>query len=139
MTNGLLHVGVTSDVLLTKKAYASLIENYEERVAMVRDFLSRVAPQLNVRVFELSDPVGIAGELPELQACVLTKETQRGGLMINEARFAKGLAPLDLDFADMILTSDPSSPRGNNEIETFSNKMSSTIIRQHLNSNEEGS
>ena len=53
--------------------------------------------------------------------------------MINEARFAKGFNPLDLVFADMILTSDPSSPRGDTEVTSFSNKMSSTIIRQYLN------
>lgn len=53
--------------------------------------------------------------------------------MINEARQAKGLAPLALVFADMILTADPSSPRGSEEITSFSNKMSSTIVREFLN------
>jgi len=41
----------------------------------VKDFLKRLAPNLDLQFFELSDPVGIAGELVELQACVLTKET----------------------------------------------------------------
>ena len=66
VTNGILHVGVTGDALLTKKAYATLIEGYEVRVARVRDFLTRVAPNLNVQFFELNDPIGIAGEMPEM-------------------------------------------------------------------------
>lgn len=53
--------------------------------------------------------------------------------MINEARFARNLNPLDMVYADMILTSDPSSPRGQPEVTSFSNKMSSTVIRQFLN------
>ena len=82
--------------------------------------------------FELQDPIGIAADLSDLKACVLTKETQKGGQMINEAREAKGMTPLQLVFADMILTADPSSPRGDTEATSFSNKMSSTIVRSFL-------
>ena len=53
--------------------------------------------------------------------------------MINDARTAKGMQQLDLVFADMILTADPSSPRGGEEASTFSNKMSSTLVRAYLN------
>ena len=133
VTRSVLHCGVTSDTLLTKKAYASYIEPYEERLAAVKDFLSRLAPHIEVRFFELQDPIGIAADLAELQACVLTQETKKGGEMINDARRAKGIAPLNLVFADMILTTDPSSPRGDAEVTSFSNKMSSTIVRQYLN------
>ena len=86
MTRSTLHVGVSSDKLLTKKAYASLIEPYEERVRIVQEFLNRLAPHLNVCFFELQDPIGIAADTEEIQACVLTKETKKGGQMINEAR-----------------------------------------------------
>ena len=60
---------------------------------------------------------------------MLTKETIKGGNMINEARKAKNLPALDLVCADMILTADPSSPSGDREVTSFSNKMSSTMIR----------
>jgi len=56
--------------------------------------------------------------------------------MINQARSANGLPPLELVFADMILTTDPSVPDGDEENTSFSNKMSSTIIRQYLSSAE---
>ena len=122
-------MGVTSDALLTQKAYANFIEPYEDRVANVKDFLDRLAPHLEVRFFELLDPIGIAGDSTEMKACVLTKETQKGGMMINQAREAKGLPPLELIYADMIMTTDPSSPCGDSEATSFSNKMSSTIVR----------
>ena len=47
--------------------------------------------------------------------------------MINEARKAKGMPELALVYADMLLTADPSSPTGEQEVTSFSNKMSSTI------------
>ena len=122
-------MGVTSDALLTQKAYAHFIEPYEDRVANVKDFLDRLAPHLEVRFFELSDPIGIAADSIEMKACVLTKETQKGGMMINQAREAKGLPPLELIYADMIMTTDPSSLCGDSEVTSFSNKMSSTIVR----------
>ena len=68
---------------------------------------------------------------------MLTKETAKGGLMINEARKGKNLPVLDLVYADMILTADPSSPRGDQEVTSFSNKMSSTIVRQYLSTEKE--
>ena len=66
VTKTVLHVGVTSDALLTKKAYKQFIEPYDVRVAYVKDFLDRIAPDIQYVFFELSDPVGIAGDLPEL-------------------------------------------------------------------------
>ena len=46
VTRNVLHVGVTSDALLTQKAYASLIEPYEERLESVKQFLDRLAPNI---------------------------------------------------------------------------------------------
>lgn len=51
VTRRCLHVGVTSDKLLTSKAYATFIEPYEYRVAQVKDFLDRLAPHLEVIFF----------------------------------------------------------------------------------------
>ena len=79
VTKRTLHIGVTGDALLTKKAYAEHIEPYQERCRIVREFIERLAPNIEAKFFELSDPVGIAGELANIEACVLTKETQKGG------------------------------------------------------------
>ena len=53
VTRNVLHCGVTSDTLLTKKAYASYIEPYQERLQNVKQFLDRLAPHIQVEFFEL--------------------------------------------------------------------------------------
>ena len=60
-------------------------------------------PQQVVRIFELNDPMGVAAYEPDLQAVILTREVEKGGIMINEARAKNKLQPLELVFVDMIL------------------------------------
>ena len=72
VTNKVLHVGVTSSALLVKKKYAEHMESWEKRCHAVESFLKRLRPSLKVVVFELQDPVGIAGWSADLSACVLT-------------------------------------------------------------------
>ena len=43
-------------------------------------------PNIQVDIFELNDPVGSAGSDATLEACILTREVEKGGLMINQAR-----------------------------------------------------
>ena len=62
-----------------------------------------LSPHLKVEIFELQDPVGIAGTNPDIEACILTREVEKGGLMINTARVANGLNQIEQVFVDMIL------------------------------------
>lgn len=62
-----------------------------------------LSPHLKVEIFELQDPVGIAGTNPDIEACILTREVEKGGLMINTARMANGLNQIEQVFVDMIL------------------------------------
>ena len=68
------------------------------------DFLARLAPNLKVNVFELTDAAGVGATLPEVEACVLTQETKKGGEIVNNMRAQNGLTPVKLVFADMILS-----------------------------------
>lgn len=74
----------------------------------------------------LEDPVGIAGTESNIEACILTREVAKGGNMINEIRINHGIKPLDLVFVDMILAEQDINNKN------FSNKLSSTNIRQYL-------
>ncbi len=74
----------------------------------------------------LEDPVGIAGTDGNIEACILTREVAKGGDMINEVRSKNGIKPLDLVFVDMILAETDVNSKN------FSNKLSSTNIRQYL-------
>lgn len=82
------------------------------------DFLARLAPNLQVNVFELTDAAGVGATLPEVQACVLTQETRKGGEIVNNMRAANGLAPVKLVFADMILSKHSGNETNQNHDET---------------------
>ena len=66
LTKGTLHCGVTSDALLTKKAYKEYMEPLDVRMNNVSAFLRALNPKLKVNVFELSDMAGVGGVLPEI-------------------------------------------------------------------------
>lgn len=109
-TNKRILCGVTTDALLKKKAYAEFLEAYEVRRQSVIDFCKQVNPNMfsdsreRLITFELEDPVGPTGTDPELDALILTREVEKGGKMVNDARAANGLEPLKLVFVDMILS-----------------------------------
>jgi hypothetical protein len=80
-----------------------------------------------LHIFELTDPVGPTGTAQEIDACILTREVERGGHMINAAREKNGLNTLALVFVDMILAEEESA-----NAKSFSNKTSSSYIRKYL-------
>lgn len=83
LTKDVLHIGVTGDALLGKKAYAEHIESFDQRKKSLLSFLAILNPFVRVNVFELADPVGAAGTLEKLEACILTREVEKGGAMVN--------------------------------------------------------
>ena len=68
----------------------------------------------------------MAGTDTGITACVLTQEVARGGDMINAKRKENGLEPIELVFVDMVKVEETETDA------KFSNKMSSTLIRQKL-------
>ena len=93
----------------------------------MKEFCNRVNPSVFVDTFELSDPVGRAETDEDIEACILTREVEKGGAMINAAREQHGLPHVEMVFVDMILAEE--QPDNHNK---FSNKTSSTYIRQYL-------
>lgn len=86
VTSEVLHIGITGDALLQKKAYSEFLEPFDTRKSRVLNFVSVLYPHLKVNVFELSDPIGVAGTNALIEACILTREVEKGGKMINDAR-----------------------------------------------------
>ena len=84
-----------------------------------------------LHIFELSDPIGPTGTDPELDALILTREVEKGGKMINDKRQENGLKLLELIFVDMII-SDFKVAEHQLMQSQFSNKTSSTYIREYL-------
>lgn len=103
VTKGCLHIGITGDALLQKKAYAEYLEPFEKRKDRALQFVTQLTPHLKVNAFMLEDPIGLAGTDPKLEACILTREVEKGGTMINDIRAKNGLSTLELVYVDMIL------------------------------------
>eukprot|EP00350_Pseudokeronopsis_sp_OXSARD2_P014233 CAMPEP_0170550348 /NCGR_PEP_ID=MMETSP0211-20121228/8409_1 /TAXON_ID=311385 /ORGANISM="Pseudokeronopsis sp., Strain OXSARD2" /LENGTH=129 /DNA_ID=CAMNT_0010856847 /DNA_START=566 /DNA_END=951 /DNA_ORIENTATION=+ len=122
-----IKIGITTDLLLRKKAYAEFLESFQVRKDRVEEFLKRLCPNIRIEFFELSDPVGIGGTDTEIEACILTREVEKGGLMINEARAKNSLPDLSLIFVDMILAHKEEDNQTH-----YSNKTSSSYIRKYL-------
>jgi phosphopantetheine adenylyltransferase len=76
--------------MLKNKAYKEYVDSIDTRMEAVRSFLKKFNPRLDFNVFELIEPCGVGATLPEIQACVLTREVEKGGLMINNIRREKG-------------------------------------------------
>jgi len=125
---GRLHVGVKSDDMLTRKAYARCIRPYDERVSGVLDFVSNLAPAMGgrVRCVPLGDEYGPPGQpvdpsracpgLPnDYDALVISHESLPAGRRLNIHREeVLGLRPLKL------LCTQRTDPHG----------MSSTALRR---------
>lgn len=90
-------------------------------------------PNIIVDIFPLSDPVGKAVHDTEIEACILTREVEKGGQMVNDARKENGLSELDLVFVNMILVEENNDDHENK----FSNKTSSTYIREYIAKKED--
>ena len=122
ITSQRMLIGITSDVLLNAKKHAGFLEDYDKRCSNVRDFLTRLmGTNIQIDIFSLnSDPAGRAATDTEIEAVVLTPETQKGGDIINQMRKKNGLKQLPLVFASMVLASEDENAKN------YSNKTSST-------------
>ena len=93
---GRLVVGVTSDSMVSGKAYAELIEPYEERAACVaREVagLAAVGGGVDLEVVPLDDPVGPAGVVEDMEALVVSEEPAVAAAVdgIRKIRAERGL------------------------------------------------
>mmetsp|Transcript_55569 Transcript_55569/g.67017 ORF Transcript_55569/g.67017 Transcript_55569/m.67017 type:complete len:509 (+) Transcript_55569:71-1597(+) len=113
---GKLVVGVTSDEMLKNKELSSLIPPIDERIKGVKKFLDNLAPGLkNTRkVIAIDNAFGPPGRDPDFDALVLSHETLKNGLNLNEFRAYKGFPPMKL------LCTQRTEP----------NSMSSTALRR---------
>jgi cytidyltransferase-like protein len=111
-----LIIGVTSDVMLRNKQFASKIQSLEVRKQAVREFLKTIRPSLRVSIVVIDDAFGPSIQLPDLQAITGSAETLSGCLAVNKIRVEKGLKKLKI-----VITSRSQS---------FT--LSSTFVRKYL-------
>lgn len=123
-------VGLSEGPLLQRKILKELIESFRERKRKLEEFIDDVKPGLEHNVIPLLDSVGPAGTDPEYQCLVVSKETEKGGFMVNDVREKKGLNPLDVHVIDIVVEKDGELVHGKHH--EIDEKMSSTLERQKL-------
>ncbi|RLG72220.1 MAG: hypothetical protein DRO11_02700, partial [Methanobacteriota archaeon] len=75
------------------------------------------------KVVRISDTLGSAKDMEELEAIVVSPQTLRGALMINHARRRRGLQPLDIVVVRLV-------------VDDMGRVLSSTRIRRLLEQNQ---
>lgn len=89
-------VGVTDVNMIQSKILWELIEPVEQRIKAVLDFLTDINPELEYNVVPIQDLYGPTKHDPRLQLIVVSEETIRGAVKINEKRKENGLEQLDV-------------------------------------------
>ncbi|XP_026761829.1 bifunctional coenzyme A synthase isoform X1 [Galleria mellonella] len=88
-------VGVTDVNMIQSKKLWELIEPIENRIKAVVDFLTDINPDLEYNVVPIRDLYGPTKDDPRYQLIVVSEETARGAVKINEKRKENGLQPLE--------------------------------------------
>ena len=159
--NRCITIGITGDELLKSKQFAEILEPWEQRQLMVRDFLCAVidlnkledtvqesqrldetGPNgkavhhklksgLMIKCVQISDPYGPTITDPSITALVISGETRAGGKAVNDKRQEKDWPPLEVFEVDVLDT------QAEHEVDKegsgeFHSKISSTEIRRRL-------
>ncbi|GAX78898.1 hypothetical protein CEUSTIGMA_g6337.t1 [Chlamydomonas eustigma] len=98
VTEHSLFVGITADILLQKKAYRGLLQQYNDRQSAALRYLQMVRPGMEVVFSTLKDPKEptVAELKPDMEAIVVSEETLSGAYAINAERQLKGFSPLQV-------------------------------------------
>ncbi|KAI5826059.1 regulator of mushroom formation [Schizophyllum commune Tattone D] len=126
-----LIVGLTDDALLVRKRYAEVLESLFVRETRLRAFLMLVNPALTYDIVPINDVYGPTGWDENIQALVVSQETESGAQAIATHRAEKGLPALRTFVIDVI---SPTSHKLDAEDEHAlrETKMGSTFIRQWI-------
>jgi pantetheine-phosphate adenylyltransferase len=98
-------IGLTADHL-ANSSRRRLVTPYTEREWALRSYIDRAFPGLDHVVEMITDEFGPAVDLPDLEVLVVSENTHPTGVRLNEARKAKGLAPLRLVQIPHVLADD---------------------------------
>ncbi len=122
-------VGLTTDELLQTHPKKDTLQSYFHRKKAITRFLESQCATPFSRIVPLHDFFGSSIRDPEIDALVVSTETQHRASVVNELRLKKGFKPLQLIVIDLILAKDGnpiSSTRiRDNEIDRFGNILCS--------------
>ncbi|GIU72064.1 MAG: phosphopantetheine adenylyltransferase [Candidatus Nitrosocaldaceae archaeon] len=97
-------IGVSSDEFAKKRGKV-VTNRFEDRVKRLKDILDkRYANRYTIT--KLEEDFGPALFKDDIEALVVSKETEEKGKLLNELRKERGLKPLEIVVMDMVLAKD---------------------------------
>ncbi|KAG0378718.1 hypothetical protein BGX24_003005 [Mortierella sp. AD032] len=117
--------GVTDDAMLKTKKFKEFMEPLNKRIDAVERFLRIFKRGLVYEVVPISDMYGPTITDDKLEALMVSKETLKGGGMVNQERANRSLPPLTIEVINVISPTET-------QVDEVSLKISSTFIRQYL-------
>lgn len=127
LTSERLIIGLTVEELLVSKKYKDIVQDFHTRRENVVSFLNTFKPSLKIEIIPLKDVCGPTGTVPEIECLVVSRETVKGGQIVNKTRKERGMSQLDLYVVNVL---------GGKEEDGWKEKMSSTDIRKLISSRE---
>lgn len=95
-------IGLCTDEFVKRMNKPHVTASYTERLAELEDFLVKHGFIDRARIIPLSDAYGVTLSGGCLEAIVVSRETERTAIKINEERLKKGLPPLSIITIDMV-------------------------------------
>lgn len=115
-TNKELVIGVTDLSILKHKVLYELIDSVENRIQNLKEYLIDVNDNINYNIVPIYDPFGPSIEIKELECLVVSEETLKGGLKVNEKRIEKNFKELDLVVTKLVEESVKVNPNEENKV-----------------------
>jgi len=99
-------VGLTSDEMVRSSGKKHEVDPYEVREKALIEFFREERALDRVEIIPLYDKWGITTTSPDLEALVVSSETEPVGREINRIRESRGLKPLAIVTIDRVLAED---------------------------------
>jgi pantetheine-phosphate adenylyltransferase len=98
-------IGVTSDAFAARQGKAP-DQGYDERVRRLEELLRKRFPGREYVIAKLDDFFGPGIAAPEVEAIVVTRETEKRVPIANSLRAERGYLPLKVVLVDFVLAQD---------------------------------
>jgi pantetheine-phosphate adenylyltransferase len=95
-------IGLSSDEFVSKMGKPHETASYSERCKELEAYLKELGLAKRAEIVPLNDPFGLTISGKDLEALVVSKETQKTAEKINEKRQKAGLAPLEIIAVNMV-------------------------------------
>lgn len=99
-------IGLCTDEFAKKLRKNHEIASYEDRAKELAKFLNNLGVSDRAKIIPLSDPYGLAAISAEIEAIVVSRETEPRARELNFLRLKSGLKPLEIIVIDMVPAED---------------------------------